>query len=385
MRLDIMKRTIRVGLALSLALALAACKQSVNLEGVRAAASAATAAQDSFNAIAEDFYDSCVRRNVYASISSQMSLYFPTVGKTPPSRAVLVPGAAAGEAGRLTPESILNLPAGRLAQELTPPAAAHLSETQLMLIISRPDESEVFLKMSPDALAALKSAPIWQSQTSDETACDESRVAANSWQSGNSIVVSYFVALGKLAGGSRSDDSFGVKALAGDVGTSKLIGSTQAKALGTFANTALSDIYDAKRRDALAEFIPKANGALDGAIDALESIATDQYSFVLKREQKAEQEFLRRNLGLAKPGADAFAVLSYADAWATREADLQKRFGAIQSYKAALQKLRAWHTALLKSIDANDSGAAANVLESLATSLKPDLDAMQTVFKKGKG
>lgn len=303
--------------ALSL-VALTGCKQSLDLDAVRELASNAATAQASADAVAEDFYDTCVRRNIYLTVSSEMRAKFPI-------------------------ESLTKQPA------------------------------------SEQAVAGTSASP---ATTYD---CSNERAASKSWRAANDVLFGYYVALGKLAGGARSNDSFGVKALATDLSGSSVMSSGQASAIGGLANDVLDEIYDAKRRGALAGYIAQADASVAAATKMLTGIATDSYAFSLKQEATETERFLYANLALAKPGAEAFQVLSFADSWTQREQAINDRSAAATSYVDLLEKLQKSHAALLQAIDRDNTLAAFDVAKSYFAAMKPDIEAIDKAYApKGK-
>ena len=182
--------------------------EALDLDAVRELASNAATAQASADAVAEDFYDTCVRRNIYLTVSSEMRAKFPI-------------------------ESLTKKPA------------------------------------SEQAVAGTSASPATTYECSNE------RAASKSWRAANDVLFGYYVALGKLAGGARSNDSFGVKALATDLSGSSVMSSGQASAIGGLANDVLDEIYDAKRRGALAGYIAQADASVAAATKTLTGIATD--------------------------------------------------------------------------------------------------------------
>ena len=339
------RRIVSAVAAIAVAATLAGCKQSVDLGAVRDLAASAAGAKETLNALAADFFETCVRRNVYASVSTQAEMLFPQIGTAN------ITSSASGSSGGEAPIDLVTLASEtpeQLAKRLTPDVAKLFSERQLLILMFRSDAVKIFTAMSPDALKALPQAPAFAGKSPAGAACADAKRASQDWQNANGIVIAYFVALGKLAGNAPGGDRFGVKALAQSVHESSLVSKDQAATLGTFANDALQAIFDAKRRGELSKFIPEADKSVGGAIDTLESFA-GQYTFVLSLERKEMDRFLRRNLRVAKPGIEAFAALQYSDEWARRTQAIDARAGAVQSYTAAWEKLRKSHTELLKA------------------------------------
>jgi hypothetical protein len=357
----------------------------VDLTAVNNLATAATASQASFNALAADYGDSCVRRTVYEHIGSAMEQYIPRPAATaavqrvaPASTAVPPPGVT------LSVTDAATLPASEIARRLTLTAAASLPEATYLVLITRRDSAAIMRQLPPATLNALDNSPGAMAGTAESGACIDEQAASHAWQEANAVVVGYFIALGKLAGGTGSDDTYGLKVLGNDVAATKAIPAARASAIASFANDALTQIYNAKRRGALAQFIPKADASLGNAIKMLDAFGTDDYAHALSRERIVANRFFQRNLRLAKPGVPAFQILGYADTWGDRMKTLDARSAAIQSYVRSWETLRVGHANLLTSIDRNDPGAAFAVAQSIYSAMAPDITAINKAYAGGK-
>lgn len=371
-------RIVGVGLLVFCGSGVAGCKQSIDLAAVRDMASAATTARDSLNTVAADYYDSCVRRNVYSSISSKMDSYFPFVGRKIPT---VTP--APMPPGRIS-EGELAGPQAALISRLTLDLARSLNVQQIEILLARPDRVDLYNQLSPEIINAFSKTFAKYAPDSLSHLCDKEKIAAQDWQDANSIVVAYFVALGNLAGGAPGKDPFGAKGLAANLQKSSVLSSTQSSAIGSLVTDVIQSIFDAKRRGALAGAITDNDAKVGNAIMFLESIATTHYRKALNREQATSDEFLQENLALARPGADAFTVLQFSDSWSQRTTIFEQRVGAIGSYVNALEKLRKSHAQILTAISNDDASSALAIAKLYYDSLQPDLDAMRKAFAEKK-
>ena len=271
-----------------------------------------------------------------------------------------------------------------LVRRLTPAVASSLAESQYIVLATRSDSAEIFGSLSPDILNALDQSPAAKPGRDEAHSCNNELAASRAWQQSNAILVNYFVALGKLAGGAPGDDTYGLKALAKDVSASNALSGPRASAIGDFANDVLSQIYGAKRRGALAQYIPEADESVGNAIKTLESLATDDYAHALSRERVVANRFFRRNLQLAQPGEPAFEVLGYADTWSDRMKLLDTRNAAVRSYVSSWETLRTSHHDLLDAIQRNDARSALAIAQSIYAAIAPDISAIKKAYPEVK-
>ena len=371
-----------MALTVTLGVVLTGCNQSVNLDAVRALAASAAASQATFNSLAADYGDSCVRRNIYSSIGAAVETNFPRNAlPSPVAKPAVTPS---GTQSPVSDIDIASLPPDMLAPKITVDVAKAMTQGRLLLLLQRNDSALILTKLSPDVIAALNVSPGQAPDVDATHACDLPMAAARAWQNANGVVIAYFVALGKLAGGVPASDSYGVKALGTAVVASKGLSKDQGDAIGAFANDVLDQIYEARRRGALADYIPKADAALGGAITTLQGLATDSYANSLSRERIVANRFFQRNLQMAQPGEQAFEVLSYADAWSTRTKDIDDKAAAIKAYVSAWDTLRSNHAKLLTAISNNDASSALAVAQAIYAAITPDIGTIEKAFTKGK-
>lgn len=374
-------RATAIVLAFGLTFALCGCKQSVDLSAVNDLAKTAATSQSAFDDLATDFGESCLRRTVYETIGSAMEQYTPR--KVSPPKAVARRTVVAAQ-GSLSVSDLATLSPQELVRRLTPAVAGALTEAQFIVLATRSDSAQILGSLSPATLTALDQSPSAKAGTVEGGACADELAVSRTWQQSNAIVVNYFIALGKLAGGVPADDSYGLKALGNDVASSKVLSAPRATAIAGFANDVLTQIYDAKRRGALAQYIPEADKSLGNAIAALESLATDDYVHSLTRERVVANRFFQRNLQLSKPGEQAFQVLSYADTWSDRMKSLDGHVAATRSYVNSWETLRSGHTKLLKAIQTNDARSALAIAQSIYSAIAPDITAIKKAYPEGK-
>ena len=368
--------------ALVFGFALAGCNQSVDLDAVRALAASALASQATFNSLAADYGDSCVRRNIYSSIGAAVETNFPR--NAPPAPAVKTAPTPSGTPSPVSEIDLASLPPEVLAPKITVDVAKSMTQGRLLLLLNRNDSALILSKLSPDVIEALNVSPGQAPDVDATHACNLPMAAALAWQKANGVVIAYFVALGKLAGGVPASDSYGVKALGTAVVATGGLSKTQGDAISGLANDVLDQIYEAQRRKALANYIPTADKALGGAIATLQSLATDSYANSLSRERTVANRFFQRNLQMAQPGEQAFEVLSFADAWSTRTKAIDDKAAAIKAYVSAWDTLRSNHAKLLTAISNNDSASALAVAQAIYEAITPDIGTLEKAFAKGK-
>lgn len=352
---------------------LVGCKQSVDLDAVRALQTAADNARESYDDLAADYYGSCVRTVEYQNISSSMS-YEPTGGSVATGMPLAVAPAAAGS--------------GALGSSDTAAVVRMLQENpmradRVLAVVRRADLLAVLAQLSPERRAALIAAVAASVPTprAVSTECASSRAASADWQAANLLLIAYFDSLGNLAGAPRGEDAFGMSRLATSIHAEGVFSADQASSIGKLGNDIAAGVFDAKRRGNLAQYIGVADATVGTVVAALQSAASDHYVFALRQESDEMEGFLQRNFIAAKPGLDAFEVLQYGDSWSSRRAALESRRSAAASYVASLQKLRDAHADLLKAISQNDSAAAFAIAETAYDSMQPDIKAMRKAFE----
>jgi len=250
---------------------LVGCKQSTDLDSIRALQAAAESARASYDDLAADYYQSCVRTVEYQNIAV-------TMAAEPNGDKILKRGdsrVASAPFKSLKIEQVVNIIERR---DLLP---AEVSD-----LIRRTDLSAILASVEPAKRAVLTRAVRLAFPTPRvvETECASSQVASADWQIANHVLMSYFDALGNLAGESRAKDPFGLKGLAADVHAAGLFSATQASDIGALGNSIVSGVFDAKRRGVLSQYIATADEALGKSIDALTAAGTDHYVFLLKQE-----------------------------------------------------------------------------------------------------
>ncbi len=209
--------------------------------------------------------------------------------------------------------------------------------------------------------------------------CALASQSARQWQTMNLVVINYIDALGALAGGNEpADNSYGFDKLATSLTDSNLLSSGQATAIqGAFAKV-VTDIFNHRRREAIAQNAPAAKAALDTIIDRLESVADSDYRGLLTIERLDINEFYTRNIQATQPGLENLETLSYRAKWRDDLHDLDTKTAAIEDYKGSLEALRSAHDSLVNS--ASHPQDLKSVVKAYITEYLPDLTAIDKAF-----
>lgn len=378
----------RSGLSATIALGgfltLAGCKPGVDLDAVRALQVSADTAQASYNALADDYYDSCVRRVEYESVASSLQWY---VSVYDGGRAAILPRGAgltdddrAADAVRIAKAST-----AAVIGEVNSADMTAISHGALVALMRRSDLVEVFRGLHPPVRIALDQR--LKAEGSPESivqSCAKRKIAAGQWRQANDVLVGYFDALGALAGAPRTGDSFAVGELAGALRASDVLSESQAAAVSALGTTVVGAVFDARRRGELGHYIPQADAALGAAVTALELAAQTHYGFALRQESDELEAFLSDNFIVARPGVDAFEVLQYGQAWNDKRRELDARRTAADDYIASLEALRAAHGQLLGAIEKNDDRAVYGIAKALYDQIDPDIRAIRKAFEVTK-
>jgi hypothetical protein len=375
-----MKRTLA---AAFVAVALAGCRQSVDLDAVRAMAKTAADARASYDALATDYYDSCMRRLQLDSIASAAGRAVREVGSglglpaQPASRAappVYPPGLAPADLAAALPADV----AARAGVDVL----GALDKAQFLKLVDRDDFDQVEALFTPAQRAALEArAP--SIEHGRVYGCRQAAVSSEQWRKTNGILVGYFLALGDLAGSSSGDDRYGIGALATQLHKTDAIGDP-----APFAGAVTGLIrmhFDAKRKEAIADFVTRGDGLVADAVTRLSAAARKHYvANQLRQERDSLETFLLLNRKYASPGADAFAVYGYAKGWKEERQAVDDREVAANAYAASLAKLRAAHKQILDAARANDLQSALAVAVALSTDVRGDIDKIDKAFSKKK-
>jgi hypothetical protein len=252
--------------------------------------------------------------------------------------------------------------------------------------------------------------------------CDTSQTAARQWQDANLIVIEYVQALGSLAGGGDSGTDFGIPTLVQSISGTTHAGLTgdQTKAISDAATSIVTDIFNIRRRNELAKYIPQANAHLSSIIDKLEDVAQTNYNTQLNLEQDAIDRFFvsvappaggamqpvaaptieqlqarlaqsvkRRSSNTIMRNAmfdramldiDRVQILTLRHEYEKQRAAADERRKAIGAYVSALETIRAVHQQLTASIASNTQGDIRAIVQAYIDKYGPEVRAIQTAF-----
>jgi hypothetical protein len=252
--------------------------------------------------------------------------------------------------------------------------------------------------------------------------CDTSQGAARQWQDANLIVIEYVQALGSLAGGGDSQTDFGIPTLVQSISGTAHTGlrNDQTKAISDAATSIVTDIFNIRRRNELATYIPQANAHLSAIIDKLEDVAQTNYNTQLNLEQDAIDRFFvavappvggapqpvaaptleqlqarlaqsakRRSSNRDMRNAlfdraivdiDRVQILALRREYQKQRAATDERRKAIAAYVSSLETIRGVHQQLTASIASNTRGDVRAIVQAYIDKYGPEVRAIQTAF-----
>jgi hypothetical protein len=373
--------------AAALALAgalLAGCRQNVDLSAVRTIAKAAQDARASYEALAADYFQSCVRKVELKSIGRAMTRSFPVAqsrrrgepAPTPaPVRGPYAPGLQPSQLSRATPETLA---------ALTPDEIKTFDDQQVDAVVVRSDIAEIEGRLSVEQQGALNAATSRAGTPSHVYSCKGASDVADQWKRRNDILVGYFTALSKLAGGAGDEDRYGIAGLAQSLRSNDVFANDkQTQAFQKLADDVLRGIFDWKRRDALANDLAKGEPYVDEIVAQLSSVAATNYKFQIRQERDALHEFRKTNLLFAKRGLQAFEVYQYAKTLKAEDAALDDREAAADTYVASLGKLTNAHAAVVDAVSRNDIQAGVAAAKLYYDDLHGDVQTIHHAFSGG--
>jgi|GEM_PF-6275795 len=265
------------------------------------------------------------------------------------------------------------------------------------------------------ALSRAKIEPISQ-------ACAASQNASQQWQDANLIVIEYVQALGSLAGGGDSQTDFGIPGLVQSINgvTNSGLNQAQTKAISDAATSIVTDIFNIRRRNELATYIPQANTHISNLIDTLEQIARTNYGLQLDLEQESIDHFFvavvappgaapqpvsaptieelhrRLNESLKRRASnrvmrnalfdraildiDRVQVLTLRREYEKERSATDERRKAIAAYVGALETIRGVHEQLTASITSNSQGDVRRIVQAYIDEYGPQVHAIQAAF-----
>ncbi len=212
------------------------------------------------------------------------------------------------------------------------------------------------------------------------TICADNAKAARQWQSANSIVTSYVIAIGNLAGGPDEGD-YGMQSLAttfGQLGVTKCFSDSQVQAVSGAASSLISDYFKFKRREDLATIIPSANASLKSTITVLEDVAKTNYVTQLTTERNSIGVFVGPNMARAKIGYERVYVEGFR-VKALSTVDTHQ--AAIDHYVAALENIEATHQKMADAIANNKASDMSSIVHAYASEYAPEVSALQKAFQ----
>lgn len=390
-----MKR-IAVIIPIAIALVLAACNQNIDLESIQTFTQAATDQGPAFTDLAADFYGSCQRSRLWRLIGSVSP----------------IPAASSGMIEQ-QPALAIALAAQRMAQaDVAAAVRAHnaVAQQRATAALAKANQQvdaarSAALKPALDAIAAAKKeldqpavsppapssqaggpavpTPVPPLQTVRDTGdpCQLEADAAAQWENANLVLLNYARALGDLAGAKESaDNSYGFDTLAQELTGSQTLNSAQAAAFRDGAAQLTSEIFAAKRRNAIAANVKVADQVVNNWIDILESVANDNYRFALKQEGRDINHFFADNFEATQQGQSAFEVLQYRSTWIDELAAVDQRVAAINAYVAALEAFRSAHSALVARIQSNNFSDFYAIAHTYISQIGPQISTIRKAF-----
>jgi hypothetical protein len=220
------------------------------------------------------------------------------------------------------------------------------------------------------------------------TTCAANTAAAQQWQNANSVVVSYILALGNLAGRSDNAGDFGISDLATNLAElqisagSKFFSDAQVTSLTQLSSQIVSDIFAVRRRSEIAELAPKADLALQAYLSVLQTAAQKNYAKQLGLERDTVQKAFRISgaAAIRTPGEQAAYVQTRTD-FQAQLADLGAKEAAIGSYVAVLSDIGKAHGKLVASIASNDPSQITAIVRAYFNAYQSDIVALRSAFK----
>jgi hypothetical protein len=360
--------------ALLLVALVAGCKQNVDLSAVKALAKTAGDARPSYDALAADYYQSCVRTSELKSIASAMRTGFlhSPIHQSAHPKAYAV-GRSPEELRKSLPTVLAALPVADLGM---------LDISQVQAIVARPDISDVFEKFSADQRASFIQTAANAGANIGVYTCSDSREVSEQWRRRLDAYVGFFASLGKLAGGATSADRFGISKFANSLQSAGVFtNDSQAQSFSKLGNLLGSGIFDWKRREELAKYLKEAEAPLDIATSQLTSVGKNNYPFALRQERDAFEAFRSSNLRLAAPGADAFAVYRYAKQVLADEDAISSRQDAAGAYVKSINDLNQAYKQITAAVDRNDLASAEAVAAFYYDDVHADIAMVAKAFK----
>jgi hypothetical protein len=359
---------------------LSGCNQNVDLDSIRTFTNAALQQQGAFADLAADFYGSCQRDRLWRLIGS-ISPQPASVGPSPEEQQALVAALQAKKASEAAVLAALQnaRASSNAAREKQFVAEKH--RIDLESVGATPPKAEPNAVVTPAPAASATPVPALLTVEDTHDPCQLEADAADQWQKANIVLLNYVRALGNLAGSKDgSTDTFGFDALASGLTGSKALNAAQADAFKTGASELASDIFAAKRRDAIAFHAAAADAVLSSWIVTLENVANNNYRGVLDAERHAVNHFFEDNFAASEAGLPALESIQYKGTWKDELTQVDARVTALNAYVQALEALRSAHHAMVMQSKVNGFSDVASIVNGYVSEVQPELVKIHAAF-----
>lgn len=331
------------------------CNQNIDLASLQKLSATADDQQPAFAAIAGDYYSTCQRRRLWTYIGTIQ----PIIARPPKA---------------LTPAQITDLTTARNS------ALDALNKAEgAASAITLPVPSAMAKKGQVVAAPVPTSAPSFDT-TKDP--CQLSQNASAQWQTINTLVLNYVRAVAALAGASSSttNNSYNIDTLAGSLSNDGLLSNGQATAISTAASSVVRDIFNSKRRSAIAEYAAEADEALDLWLDRLEYVANQNYRRQLGLERDQVNSFFLQNFVVTTQGLPALESLQYRQTWQNELASVDSKTNAINGYVNTLESLRKAHHAIVVQMQEKGTASFFSIVNSYISEYEPQVTSIRQSF-----
>jgi hypothetical protein len=370
---------------------LQSCNQSVDLTAVRALAQSAQNADASFTALAQDYHASCVRSQEWLYLLEAESWAMANATPTP-------------HANFQKQRSVRKSTPARGHSKGDPPPVAGIaphSGTQPPHEVKTAPGSKTSASPKPTASPETQRSPTPAPKTSPPTisasfpVCDtpEITAAVARWSAWNHLLLSYYVALGSIAGNAPDDSLYGIKDAAVALQNSGTIGNTpttqkEVSEVSSAAITAVNAYFDAKRRNAIAEYAaPNSAGTafVNTTTAALIRVANDYKSAALTSELTATNTYYQTNVQwLAQGGSQGvLQIHSYINDWSAADAAIEARVDAANAYIQALQSMQTAYSAITAALAANKPDEMSSVVTTYVGEFNGYVTTINQALAKG--
>jgi hypothetical protein len=145
-------------------------------------------------------------------------------------------------------------------------------------------------------------------------------------------------------------------------------------------NTLANEIFDSKRRSAIANTAPMADQALQTLV-TLQKHAAKQYKFQLNTERDRVDSFYRNNFSIVPPGLGRVQIIADEVQWKATLDDIDKRSAAADDYIASVDSIAAVHASLIDDIENNRFDRLYALAANFVAEFKPKVEALNKAFK----